>query len=95
MVGSLAEPIAETNIGNKMLQNMGWSPGSGLGADGSGMKTPIMATMRPRRQGLGMVEVPSSSSSMPFTKTMQLEHSPQHFVSSRESCTNKVNNSGT
>ena len=36
-----------------MLQNMGWVPGMGLGADGSGIKTPVTAYVRPRRQGLG------------------------------------------
>jgi len=53
-IGDDAEPIPESNIGNRMLQNMGWSPGSGLGAEGSGIKTPVVAYRRPRRQGLGI-----------------------------------------
>ena len=52
-VGEAAEPIPETNIGNRMLQSMGWTPGSGLGAGGSGIKDPVTAFMRPKRQGLG------------------------------------------
>ena len=53
LVGEFCEPIPESNIGNKMLQSMGWVPGMGLGSDGSGIKTPISANVRPRRQGLG------------------------------------------
>lgn len=56
LYGTESEPIPETNIGNRMLQQMGWSPGQGLGADGSGIRTPIMASMRPHRQGLGCID---------------------------------------
>ncbi|XP_060083558.1 G patch domain-containing protein 2-like isoform X1 [Ylistrum balloti] len=52
-IGNEAEPIPDSNLGSKMLQNMGWTPGSGLGSDGAGIKTPVMAYRRPRRQGLG------------------------------------------
>ncbi|XP_064621863.1 G patch domain-containing protein 2-like [Lineus longissimus] len=52
-VGDGADPIPDSNIGNKMLQNMGWNPGNGLGPDSSGIKVPIMAYQRPKRQGLG------------------------------------------
>lgn len=53
VVGGKAEPIPETNIGSRILQTMGWNPGSGLGADGSGITMPILACRRPYRQGLG------------------------------------------
>lgn len=52
-VGGEADPIPESNIGNRMLQSMGWSPGQGLGAEGTGIKTPLTACLRPHRQGLG------------------------------------------
>ncbi|XP_069117018.1 G patch domain-containing protein 2-like isoform X1 [Argopecten irradians] len=52
-IGNEAEPIPDSNLGNRMLQGMGWTPGSGLGSDGGGIKTPVMAYRRPRRQGLG------------------------------------------
>ncbi|VDI56706.1 G patch domain-containing protein 2 [Mytilus galloprovincialis] len=52
-VGDEASPIPETNIGNKMLQSMGWKPGSGLGAEGEGIQTPVLAYRRLRRTGLG------------------------------------------
>ncbi|KAK3092484.1 hypothetical protein FSP39_003452 [Pinctada imbricata] len=57
-----ADPIPESNIGNKMLQSMGWTPGSGLGPDGGGIKTPIMAHRRQKRQGLGCSSHPYSRS---------------------------------
>lgn len=33
---------------------MGWDPGSGLGPNGSGITTPVIAFKRPRKRGLGM-----------------------------------------
>ena len=52
-VGENASPIPDDNIGNQMLQSMGWTPGTGLGAEADGITTPVMAYIRPRRQGLG------------------------------------------
>lgn len=52
-VGHNSAPIPDTNIGNKMLQNMGWTPGSGLGAGGDGRKDPVIAYLRNGRTGLG------------------------------------------
>ncbi|KAK1171424.1 G patch domain-containing protein 2-like isoform X1 [Acipenser oxyrinchus oxyrinchus] len=52
-VGENAQPIPENNIGNKMLQSMGWSPGMGLGPDGTGISEPIRALQRPKGAGLG------------------------------------------
>ncbi|XP_052275480.1 G patch domain-containing protein 2-like isoform X2 [Dreissena polymorpha] len=48
-----SEPIPESNLGNRMLQQMGWTPGQGLGLNGAGIRTPVTATIRPHRQGLG------------------------------------------
>uniref|UniRef100_A0A1J3K961 RNA-binding protein 5 n=1 Tax=Noccaea caerulescens TaxID=107243 RepID=A0A1J3K961_NOCCA len=45
--------IDESNVGNRMLRNMGWHEGSGLGKDGSGMKEPVQAQGVERRAGLG------------------------------------------
>ena len=53
IVGGEAEPLNETNVGNRILQGMGWSPGMGLGPSGMGIKDPIVAHVRPRRIGLG------------------------------------------
>ncbi|XP_066552644.1 G patch domain-containing protein 2 isoform X2 [Amia ocellicauda] len=52
-VGENALPIPENNIGNRMLQSMGWAPGSGLGPDGKGISEPIRALQRPKGAGLG------------------------------------------
>lgn len=53
VVGGGDPVIDETNVGNRMLQGMGWRPGMGLGPDGDGIREPIRAFIRPRRSGLG------------------------------------------
>ncbi|XP_033846664.1 G patch domain-containing protein 2 isoform X2 [Periophthalmus magnuspinnatus] len=53
IVGENAPPIPESNMGNRMLQSMGWSPGMGLGPEGRGMTEPVRATQRPKGTGLG------------------------------------------
>ncbi|KAK6133798.1 hypothetical protein DH2020_032509 [Rehmannia glutinosa] len=45
--------IDESNVGNRMLRNMGWHEGSGLGKDGSGMVEPVQAQSIETRAGLG------------------------------------------
>ncbi|AWP19896.1 putative G patch domain-containing protein 2 [Scophthalmus maximus] len=53
VVGESAAPIPDTNMGNRMLQSMGWSPGMGLGPEGRGITEPVRATQRPKGTGLG------------------------------------------
>ena len=53
VVGGQAPPIDDLNLGNRMLQGMGWRPGTGLGAGEVGIQEPICAQMRPRYAGLG------------------------------------------
>lgn len=53
LVGGDVPVLDETNVGNRMLQGMGWRPGMGLGPEGEGMREPIRAYVRPRRSGLG------------------------------------------
>ncbi|KAI4895717.1 hypothetical protein NFI96_026584, partial [Prochilodus magdalenae] len=53
VVGEGAPPIPESNVGNRMLQSMGWTPGMGLGPDGRGIAEPLRATQRPKGAGLG------------------------------------------
>uniref|UniRef100_A0A3Q3WQ86 G-patch domain-containing protein n=1 Tax=Mola mola TaxID=94237 RepID=A0A3Q3WQ86_MOLML len=53
LVGENAPPIPDTNMGSRMLQSMGWSPGMGLGPEGRGITEPIRATQRPKGTGLG------------------------------------------
>ncbi|XP_050229868.1 SUPPRESSOR OF ABI3-5 isoform X2 [Mercurialis annua] len=45
--------IDEKNVGNRMLRNMGWQEGLGLGKDGSGMIEPVQAQSTEKRAGLG------------------------------------------
>ncbi|XP_062150867.1 SUPPRESSOR OF ABI3-5 isoform X2 [Alnus glutinosa] len=45
--------IDESNVGNRMLRNMGWHEGLGLGKDGNGMVEPVQAQAVDRRAGLG------------------------------------------
>ncbi|CAA0822450.1 suppressor of abi3-5 [Striga hermonthica] len=46
--------LDENNVGNRMLRNMGWHEGSGLGKDGSGMVEPVQAKAVETRAGLGI-----------------------------------------
>ncbi|PIA32593.1 hypothetical protein AQUCO_04400055v1 [Aquilegia coerulea] len=45
--------IDENNVGNRMLRNMGWQEGLGLGKDGSGIVEPVQAQAMDVRAGLG------------------------------------------
>lgn len=53
VVGQHARPIAEDNVGNKLLQKLGWKPGQGLGSASDGIVLPIDAVVRGKRQGIG------------------------------------------
>uniref|UniRef100_H3DFV4 G patch domain containing 2 n=1 Tax=Tetraodon nigroviridis TaxID=99883 RepID=H3DFV4_TETNG len=53
LVGESAPPIPDTNMGSRMLQSMGWTPGMGLGPEGRGITEPIRAAQRPKGAGLG------------------------------------------
>uniref|UniRef100_A0A1A8LY83 G patch domain containing 2 n=1 Tax=Nothobranchius pienaari TaxID=704102 RepID=A0A1A8LY83_9TELE len=53
VVGENAPPIPDSNTGSRMLQSMGWNPGTGLGPEGRGITEPIRATQRPKGAGLG------------------------------------------
>ncbi|XP_054618380.1 G patch domain-containing protein 2 isoform X5 [Dunckerocampus dactyliophorus] len=53
VVGENVPPIPDTNVGNRMLQSMGWSPGMGLGPEGRGITEPIRTLQRPKGAGLG------------------------------------------
>lgn len=46
--------ITSDNIGNKMLQAMGWKEGKGLGRHQQGITTPIAASLRTKGTGLGV-----------------------------------------
>ncbi|CRL01481.1 CLUMA_CG014238, isoform A [Clunio marinus] len=48
-----AQPISEGNIGNKLLQKMGWKAGSGLGKTNQGRTEIIEAEQRVSNAGLG------------------------------------------
>ncbi|KAJ2308770.1 squalene synthetase-like protein [Coemansia sp. RSA 2706] len=53
MVAEDAPEVGSSNIGHKMLQQMGWTPGSGLGSQEKGRATPVDVMMRTGRGGLG------------------------------------------
>ncbi|KAL1925578.1 uncharacterized protein VTP21DRAFT_461 [Calcarisporiella thermophila] len=51
-VGEEAGPIAEHNVGHRLLSKMGWSPGQTLGITG-GITDPVEAVIKNDRRGLG------------------------------------------
>jgi len=48
-----SKPISEGNIGNKLLQKMGWKEGTGLGKKNQGRTEIIEAEQRVSNAGLG------------------------------------------
>ena len=52
IVGEKSAPIQEDNVGNQMLQKMGWTPGTGLGRDSTGIVNHIPAVVKTKRTGL-------------------------------------------
>ena len=50
---SCCHPLDDSNVGNQMLQGMGWTPGMGLGRHCDGIKSPVQAHHRIKRSGLG------------------------------------------
>lgn len=52
IVGARSAPIKDDNVGNQMLQKMGWTPGTGLGRDSTGIVNHIPAVVKTKRTGL-------------------------------------------
>ncbi|KAK3731469.1 hypothetical protein QZH41_013644 [Actinostola sp. cb2023] len=50
---SVHRPIGYDNKGRKMMENMGWKDGEGLGKESSGLKEPVVATIHEKSRGLG------------------------------------------
>ncbi|KAL8456435.1 hypothetical protein ACS0TY_034587 [Phlomoides rotata] len=50
---NLGSAIPQSNIGFKMLKQMGYTPGSALGKEGSGRAEPVMPEIRRGRGGIG------------------------------------------
>ena len=50
------QKLPEKNKGFKLLQQMGWKEGSGLGREGQGRVDPVLVEERGERRGLGCHE---------------------------------------
>ncbi|KAJ1731292.1 hypothetical protein LPJ61_002602 [Coemansia biformis] len=61
-VASAATALGQDNMGYALLRRMGWSPGSGLGADQSGIVAPVGITGNEGRSGLGAPQPPAGES---------------------------------
>ncbi|KAI8341117.1 G-patch domain-containing protein [Chlamydoabsidia padenii] len=53
VVGGDASPLSGSNIGHRMLANMGWKEGDSLGVNKDGMAEPIQVVIQSNRRGLG------------------------------------------
>ncbi|KAJ2806850.1 squalene synthetase-like protein [Coemansia guatemalensis] len=53
IVAEHAPEVGASNVGHRMLQQMGWTPGQGLGAGEKGRATPVDVMIRAGRRGLG------------------------------------------
>jgi hypothetical protein len=55
IVGFNAPEISAENKGRKLMEKVGWAPGSGLGREGSeGIKKPVQVIAKFSNKGLGM-----------------------------------------
>ncbi|XP_021642324.1 uncharacterized protein LOC110636790 isoform X1 [Hevea brasiliensis] len=52
-LAKIEAPIPQSNIGFKLLQRMGYNPGSSLGKEGSGRAEPVGIEIRRTRVGIG------------------------------------------
>ncbi|XP_022914707.1 RNA-binding protein 5-like [Onthophagus taurus] len=53
VTASVSEPIGSENVGNRLLQKMGWTEGQGLGKSNQGRTTIIQAELHNSTVGLG------------------------------------------
>lgn len=49
-------PIPQSNIGFKLLKQMGYTPGAALGKEGSGLAEPVGLEIRRSRAGIGRLD---------------------------------------
>ena len=52
-MANIEAPIPQSNIGFKILKQMGYTPGSALGKEGSGLAEPVKVDIRRSRAGIG------------------------------------------
>ena len=52
-VGANAKEIGKENFGHRLMEKMGWTKGTALGKDGSGLLVPVAQVMKTGRGGLG------------------------------------------
>ena len=53
IVGACAPELGQENKGRAILEKMGWSTGTGLGASNSGLSAPVQQIVKTTRAGLG------------------------------------------
>lgn len=52
-LAKIEAPIPQSNVGFKLLKQMGYTPGSSLGKDGAGRVEPVRLEIRRSRAGIG------------------------------------------
>ncbi|KAI9321070.1 hypothetical protein BX666DRAFT_1914130 [Dichotomocladium elegans] len=79
---SLNKPLDDSNVGARMLQQMGWRRGEGLGKDAMGIVNPIAAEQYAQGVGLGAAHaktvLPSSSTAETY-KEKAIEMARRRF----------------
>ncbi|KAL1492624.1 hypothetical protein ABEB36_010859 [Hypothenemus hampei] len=85
---SVAEPIGAENVGNRLLQKMGWTEGQGLGKSNQGRTTIIQAEQYGNSVGLGNKTTSYTAGDSYKECVKKMMYARYQELTERENCSN-------